>query len=279
MTDPICPRFPEIPLDARTPLVDALLELILWQNARLSALEDEIHRLKNETRKPPPPPSQMDKSCEAEEALAADKPRPKPGPKRGKTAQLVIHEERVIQPEGVPPGCRFKGYRDVVVQDLKITPHNTRYRLAQYETPAGDYLSAQLPAGISEGHWGSTLHSFIVYQYHHQHVTQPLLLEQLHSYGVDISTGQLSHLLTGSHQLVAFHQEKASLLSAGLAVSDYIHADDTGARHQGKQGYCTHIGNELFAWFASTESKSRINFLSLLGQDALCVRIVVIPKI
>jgi hypothetical protein len=40
--------------------------------------------------------------------------------------------------------------------------------------------------------------------------------------------------------------------------------DDTGARHQGKNGYVTHIGNEFFAWFKSTESKSRINFLELL---------------
>jgi hypothetical protein len=46
----------------------------------------------------------------------------------------------------------------------------------------------------------------------------------------------------------------------------YVHTDDTGARHNGKNGYCTHIGNELFAWFSSTESKSRINFLSCLGQ-------------
>ena len=28
--------------------------------------------------------------------------------------------------------------------------------------------------------------------------------------------------------------------------------------------YCTHIGNEYFAWFESTNSKSRINFLKLL---------------
>jgi hypothetical protein len=40
--------------------------------------------------------------------------------------------------------------------------------------------------------------------------------------------------------------------------------DDTSARHQGRNGFCTHIGNELFAWFESTESKSRINFLTLL---------------
>jgi hypothetical protein len=49
-------------------------------------------------------------------------------------------------------------------------------------------------------------------------------------------------------------------------VSAYIHADDTGARHDGKTGYCTHIGNEFFAWFSSTEAKSRVNFLSLLNK-------------
>jgi hypothetical protein len=43
--------------------------------------------------------------------------------------------------------------------------------------------------------------------------------------------------------------------------------DDTGARHQGKNGYSTHIGNDWFAWFKSTDSKSRVNFLSLLRGD------------
>ena len=47
-------------------------------------------------------------------------------------------------------------------------------------------------------------------------------------------------------------------------MSGYINVDDTGARHKGKTGYCTHIGNEQFAWFESTDSKSRINFLKLL---------------
>jgi hypothetical protein len=61
-----------------------------------------------------------------------------------------------------------------------------------------------------------------------------------------------------------FHQEKSALLPAGLSVSGYIQVDDTGARHQGKNGYCTFIGNELFSWFESTRSKSRINFLELL---------------
>jgi hypothetical protein len=61
-----------------------------------------------------------------------------------------------------------------------------------------------------------------------------------------------------------FHDEKDEILRVGLEVSRQIHVDDTGARHQGKNGYRTHIGNEMFAWFASATSKSRINFLELL---------------
>jgi len=54
------------------------------------------------------------------------------------------------------------------------------------------------------------------------------------------------------------------VLEAGLEVSSYINVDDTGARHKGKNGYCTHIGSELFAYFQSADSKSRINFLEVL---------------
>ena len=50
----------------------------------------------------------------------------------------------------------------------------------------------------------------------------------------------------------------------GLQVSSLITVDDSGARHQGHNGYVTQIGNAWFAWFSSTSSKSRINFLELL---------------
>jgi hypothetical protein len=79
---------------------------------------------------------------------------------------------------------------------------------------------------------------------------------------MDISSGKLNDLLIQHKEI--FHEEKNNLLNAGLSVSSYIHVDDTGARHKAKNGYCTHIGNELFTWFASTETKSRINFLELL---------------
>ena len=43
-----------------------------------------------------------------------------------------------------------------------------------------------------------------------------------------------------------------------------MQVDDTGARYRGHNGACTQIGNEFFASFASTESKSRLNFLEIL---------------
>ena len=82
---------------------------------------------------------------------------------------------------------------------------------------------------------------------------------------MQISSGQLHRLITeGKEQ---FHQEKDEILRVGLRVSRHIHVDDTGARHRGKNGYATHIGNELFAWFQTTESKSRINFFELLRAE------------
>jgi hypothetical protein len=58
--------------------------------------------------------------------------------------------------------------------------------------------------------------------------------------------------------------EKQEILRVGLLVSSYINTDDTGARHQGKNSYCTQIGNDWFAWFETTSKKNRINFLKLL---------------
>jgi len=49
-----------------------------------------------------------------------------------------------------------------------------------------------------------------LYQYYHCHVTQPLLLEQLHEFGVDISKGHLNNIITGNKD--KFHKEKDHIL-------------------------------------------------------------------
>jgi len=248
-----------------TPAVLMLLELCHYQQEQIQALRDEIARLKGQKPKPKIKPSKLESGKKGE-------PRQKDkGVRRGKrkkTRELEIHKERYIAPEEIPEGSRFKGYEDFTVQDLRMEVHNTRYRLERWETPDGDRLVGKLPSEVGGVHFGPDLRAYILYQYHHARVTQPLILEQLREWGVDISAGQISAILTEGKQ--EFHAEKEELLRIGLQQSAYVHVDDTGARHQGKNGYCTHIGNELFAYFASTGGKSRINFLQLLraGCDA-----------
>ncbi len=165
--------------------------------------------------------------------------------------------------KNVPAGATFKGHADFVVQELILRTETTCYRRERWRTIDGRHLLAELPNEVVPGsHFGPNLLGYILHQYHHQHVTQPLLLEQLRQLGIDISAGQLTGILTENKE--AFHQEKDALLPAALSVSSYVGVDDTGARHQGHNGYCTHIGNERFAYFESTATKSRLNFLEIL---------------
>ncbi len=249
--------------EEKTPLVIQLLEIIRQQAEEIQRLKDEIARLKGHPGRPKIRPSRLEHpNDEAKEGEGETGTRRPGSAKRRKTEELDIHETRQIAPEEIPEGSTFKGYTDYTVQDVQIHPHNIRHRLEKWETPDGRYLVGQLPESVKDGHFGPTLVGFILYQYYHGHVTQPLLLEQLWEYGIDISSGQLSRVLTENKE--SFHDEKEEILAICLQVSRSVQVDDTGARHQGRNGYCTHIGNEWFAWFESTESKSRINFLRLL---------------
>jgi hypothetical protein len=255
------PKLPVIPDAEQTPLVRSLLQIIVQQQEQIQRLEDEIRRLKGGPRRPQLKPSTLEPG--GDQASAETGPgRPGRGPQRQKTAELVLHVTERVPLANVPAGARFKGCRRYVVQELDIRVRNTCFLLEPWRFPTGESVTAPVPLAVHGGHYGPQLVSYVLYQYYHAHITQPLLLEQLHEWGVEISAGQLNHLLTEGHE--RFHEEKADLKAVGLAVSRYFQADDTGARHQGQNGYCTYIGNDLFAWFASTAHKSRVNFLELL---------------
>ena len=234
------------------------LAVVREENHRLreenQALRDEVARLKGQKGKPSIGPSRLNRKERKERLGRRRRPRP---------ARRIDRIE-VIKAEAVPDGSRFKGYSDFDVQELVIKTETIRYRVENWYTPEGKLISGVLPATtvVAGSHFGATLQTFVLYQYYHALVTEPLLLEQLREFGVQMSSGQLHRLVTEGKD--RFHREKDEILRVGLRVSRHIHVDDTGARHKGKNGYCTHIGNEWFAWFESTQSKSRINFLKLL---------------
>jgi hypothetical protein len=255
-----------IPEEQKSPLVIELLHTIGQMVGQIEQLRQEVARLKKHKGKPKIPSSKLDKDPKDEQETDDNQEnkskKKRPGSsKRSKTKQLTIHQTIPIPPESIPAGSIRAGYDDWIVQGLKIELYNVCYRLECWMTPDGKLIKGKLPDSV-DGHFDAMLRSFILQQYNHGHVTQPLIWEELTDFGVDISKGQVNRILTEKKE--DFHVEKEGVLCAGLDVSSYINVDDTGARHAGKNGYCTHIGNKLFAWFESTPSKSRINFLKLL---------------
>ena len=156
-------KLPDIPEAEQTPLVKQLLEIIHHQAEELQHLKDEIARLKRHKTKPKIRPSQLENSSKEQ---AAEGKRPG-SEKRSKTAQLEIHETCRIPPESIPPGSTFKDCQECIVQEIEIAPHNMRYLLERWETPAGGLLVGQLPDAVQGSHFGPTLVSYILYQYYH----------------------------------------------------------------------------------------------------------------
>ena len=134
-------EIPPVSPEEATPLVRELVTLInnlLEQNQNqaeeIQQMRDEIATLKRHKAKPKFKSSKMDENTgndDDDKLDQADEKKKRAGSaKRSKTANLQIHEDRVIAPaEPVPADARFKGYRDVVVQGLVIKTHNIRYRL------------------------------------------------------------------------------------------------------------------------------------------------------
>jgi uncharacterized coiled-coil protein SlyX/DNA-binding transcriptional MerR regulator len=273
MTLPHLPS--EIPESERTPLVNWLLQVIDQQQEVIAKLEEKVSQLEKKVgsldeelkaaKKLPGQPQIRPSTLNQEEKQL--KPRGKrPGSdKRSKKTDFEVDEARLIEPEELPEGVRFNGYREYDVQDLILKRHNIRYLLAEYVTAEGRTITGKLPVE-QQGHYGVTLRAFVLYQHHQCRVPQPLIVEQLREFGIEISTGQVNRLLM--EEKAAFHTEQQEVLRAGLETAEYVHTDDTSARHQGRNGYCTVIGNDLFAYFSSSLSKSRENYLRLLrGQS------------
>jgi transposase IS66 family protein len=235
--------------------VAALLARVAELERTVIAQRDEIVRLKCLPGRPTIKPSGMENATKP----SAKKAKPRRGG-GNKTARRVIHEDRVIK-AAVPAGSRFKGYEDFVVQDLVFRPQVIRYRRERWLTPDGQTITAALPAGVT-GHFGAQLRRFALTQYHQGQVTVARLLGQLRAIGIDVSKRHVMRLLIADQD--GFIEEARDVLRAGLTNAAWVSVDDTGARHKATNGVCTQIGNDHFAWFGTTGSKSRLNFLDLL---------------
>jgi hypothetical protein len=233
------------------------------------AVKDELARLKHLPPRPPDKPSGMDKATDAKGMETGGGKGGRSTRRRGSQLDKLTITQTVVVTTKAPAGSRRKGYEEIVVQDLSLTPKVTLYRRERWKTPDGETIIATLDPGIV-GSYGPNLHRFILALHFSGQMTCERIVALLNGMGVVISKRQVVRLLTA--RLETFRAEDEAVLKAGLSSAPYVTVDDTGARHAGKAGYTTQIGSCNFTAFRTGPSKSRLAFLSrLCGRTAFYV--------
>src|SRR6266480_1560575 len=245
-------------------LVENLQAKLAQKDEEIQQLRDEINRLKGEQGKP---------------KIAANKPSPdlssekqrresKLHQKSSKQAQIQIDRVEVLRvdQEQLPADTVFKGYVDVVVQDLSIRSDNVQFRKEKYYSPGQKrtYL-APLPAGY-HGQFGPKVRAWVVAMYYGGQMSEPKILEFLQTAGMHISAGELSDMLIKDQDL--FHAESAAVVQAGPESSPWQHLDSTGTRVNVRNQHCHVLCNQLYTFYCTLPSKDRMSMLRVLQGGA-----------
>ena len=245
-------------------LVENLHAKVQEQAEEIQRLRDENNRLKGEQGKPnikanKPAP---DLSSEKERC------RSKPHDKASKRSQIRIDRVEVlkIDEERLPQDAQFKGYEEVVVQDIEFRTDNIKFRKEKYYSPSQKqtYL-ADLPAGY-KGQFGPGVRAWVLALYYAGGMSEPKILELLQTVGMHISAGQLSDFLIKDQE--QFHAESAKVVQAGLRSSPWQHLDSTGTRVNGKNEHCHVLCNPFYTAYCTLPAKDRLSLLRVLQGGA-----------
>ncbi len=242
-------------------LIESLTADLRKAQAENLYLREQLNRRKGGSGKPDPPKDTAGaKSQSSEKERAETKQRIR----RGKLERVRIDREEVLKLDraSLPPDVQFKGYEDVVVQELHIGTDNVKFRKEKYYAPStGQTYLAPLPAGY-RGEFGPNLKSLCLLFSHLCNMTEPKIADLLDNFGIVISSGQISAWLTGAYP--GIQEEKRAIVEAGLASSPWQHMDDTGTRVDGENHHCQILCNPLYGAYFTTAHKDRLTIIDVL---------------
>ena len=240
--------------------VENLEAKVQEQAEEIQRLGDENNRLKGEQGKPK---IKVNKSA-SHQSSEKERWESKPRHKESKQAKIRIDRVEVLQVdhECLPQDAQFKGYEEVIVQDIDFRTENIKFRKEKYYSPSHQqtYL-AELPAGY-KGQFGPGVRAWVLSLYYAAGMSEPKILELVHTVGMHISAGQLSDFLIKDQE--QFHAEREAVVRAGLTSSPWQHLDSTGTSVNGKNEHCHVLCNPFYTAYCTLPSKDRLSLLRVL---------------
>jgi len=238
-------------------------------------LKDEVNHLKGEQGKPDIKANiqPSDDSSEQERKGCEDSNKDEEKKKRQRKPKLVnvkIDREQKcpIDKSILPEDAQFKGYSDIVIQDIKIITDNVKYRREAYYSPSKNktYLG-ELPVDVAgKGEYGVGIRSLIPLLKSECHLSERSILGFFQNFGIELSSAYISNQWTKGY--TDFHQEKTAIFEAGLLSTSYQQIDDTCARVKGQNHYTQIICNPFYSAYFTTERKDRMTVLDVFRRFA-----------
>jgi hypothetical protein len=245
-------------------LVENLQAKVAEQAAEIQRLCDENNRLKGEQGKPNIRPNKPKTDLSSEKERRQSKPRNK----QSKRDHIPIDRSQDLKVDKtlLPPDAVFKGYEQIIIQDVKFQTDNVCFRREKYYSKSQQrtYL-APLPVGY-RGQFGPAVKAWVLSLYFGGRMSEPKILEVLHTVGLQISAGELSDMLIKDQDV--FHAESAAVLRAGLESSPWQHLDSTGTRVNGQNQHCHILANPLYTAYRTLPAKDRMSMLRVLQGGA-----------
>src|SRR5438132_1805311 len=242
-------------------LIESLTADLRKAQAEILYLREQLNRRKGGGDKPNQP---KDASRPASQSSEKERAETKPHTKRSKLDRVRIDREEVLKVDraSLPPDAEFKGYEDVVVQELRFVTDNVKFHKEKYYAAStGQTYLASLPAGY-RGEFGPNLKSLCLLFSHLCNMTEPKIADLLDNMGIVISSGQISAWLTGAYP--GLQEEKQAIVEAGLNSSAWQHMEDTGTRVNGVNQHCQIICNPLYGAYFTTARKDRLTIIDVL---------------
>lgn len=243
-------------------LIEQLQAEVKELRAENQQLKDENNRLKGEQGKPDIKANK--KGLTNNHSSEKERKIPKKHGKGSKNETIKIDREEIVKypQDKLPADAEFKGYQEVIIQDIILETDNVLFRKEKYYSPsAGKTYLAELPCGY-EGEFGPGIKALLISLYYGGNMTQGKLLEFLEDIGISISAGYLSNLLIKNH--TDFESEKNEVYASGLESSHWQHFDQTGARVGGVNYTTNVVCNPFYTIYLTTAKKDRLSVVKVL---------------